>query len=125
MSDAPNWQAQTIAYGIAKLLALRLQGAPFAGNEEDVAGICFAWFDALQHAPIAWCRKLDESRLMVAFNRLAFTSKRWPTPAQLLEMMPARGEPVMRKLSRQITEEEIARGREELKQIKLTLKNKN
>lgn len=80
-----TWLNDTIRIGLAKLLTLRLDGCP----PDDVVGTTAdVWLEALTHQR-EWVEGRDAERFDAAFRTLARTCKRWPSPAQLLEALPA------------------------------------
>lgn len=103
MSQPAQWFRDEIAQGLARLVVLRLQNAPW---EDDIAYTQQAWVDTLWAKPIGWDADLDTRRLRTAFQRLAGSVNRWPAPRQLIEAMPERlqrprlGKPTMSESQR-------------------------
>lgn len=87
MSQPAQWFRDEIFAGLARLLVLRLPSAPW---EEEAEYTQQTWIEVLWDAPIGWDAELDTTRLRTAFARLAREAERWPTPRQLLQMMPQR-----------------------------------
>jgi len=55
---------------------------------ETIAGTGAAWFEALEHGR-AWNEERDVPRIREAFTKLMGTSTQWPSPAKLIESLPA------------------------------------
>ena len=88
---AEAWFEQAIAVGLARLAALALPGTPI--DERSAAACRAVWVDALWPGR-AWAQHLDAARIEEAFRQLAARCKRWPAPADFLEALPARPQPV-------------------------------
>lgn len=86
-SPAPAWFRGAIAEGLQRLTTLRLDGGP---PKDAVVATAAVWVDALWSMNIAWDQALDAGRLQRAFSMLAGRSQRWPNPATLREVLPAR-----------------------------------
>ncbi|WIX34937.1 hypothetical protein QO259_09965 [Salinicola sp. JS01] len=114
MSGQPaQWFRDEIAQGLARLVVLRLQNAPW---EDDIAYTQQAWVDTLWARSIGWDADLDTRRLRTAFQRLAGSINRWPAPRALLEAMPER--PQQSRLGRpKLSPEQAARNRQRLHQM--------
>lgn len=110
MTQPAQWFRDEIAQGLARLVVLRLQNAPW---EDDIAYTQQAWVDTLWAAPIGWDAEQDTRRLRTAFQRLAGQATRWPVPRQLLEAMPDRpqqprlGRPRMSEAQRRANRERL------------------
>lgn len=89
----PAWLVLAIADGITLLIALRLKGAPFAGNESDVMAVCEAWMHTIVNINIMWNEEVDKFRIKKGFNVLCSRATVWPSPSQLIECMPKRESP--------------------------------
>lgn len=87
MSQPAQWFRNEIFTGLAKLLVLRLPGAPW---EEEAEYTQQTWIEVLWEAPIGWEAERDTTRLRAAFARLARQAERWPAPRQLLDLLPDR-----------------------------------
>jgi hypothetical protein len=124
MTQQPtDWLSMRIGQGIALLLSLRLQGAPFAGNASDIEALCTGWLIALQTHPTAWDQGFDEARLEIGFQRLANSVTRWPSPAQLFEHLPPRAaQQPTPSITRQRTPEEQALAKQTLENLKQLIK---
>jgi hypothetical protein len=97
--STPNWLVISVAQGIALLIGARLQGSPFAGNQEDTQAVCEAWLVALMNMPIDWHEDADKWRLEAAFQKLLPKCRKWPAPAELFDYLPQRLETTAPKLS--------------------------
>lgn len=84
---APAWMRSEVVEGLQRLVALALPGQPPA---ETIALTAAAWCEALLHTPIDWQQQADAKRLRAAFDALLPTVERWPAPAALLRLLPAR-----------------------------------
>lgn len=91
MQEAPGWLVAEMAEGLQRLVLLRLEGAASA---DSIAGVALAWADAMMVAGISWDERLDSPRIKMAFRLLAARLERWPAPRHLLEVLPARPEPL-------------------------------
>ncbi|WP_110678757.1 hypothetical protein [Salinicola sp. RZ23] len=108
-----QWFRDEIAQGLARLVVLRLQNAPW---EDDIAYTQQAWVDTLWARPVGWDAELDTARLRTAFQRLAGSINRWPAPRALLEVMPER--PRQPRLARpKLSAAEAAENRAKLRQM--------
>lgn len=88
----PDWAYNQMIDGLQKLLVLRLQGAPPA---DTITALATVWEEALTPITWAWTQEQDGARLPSAFSHLIQTSARWVSPAQLIEQIPKRPEPVI------------------------------
>ena len=79
-----KWLRTEVLTGLQKLLCLRLEGCP---SEDMIEGTLAAWCEALEYAK-TWDQQRDVPRIREAFVRLARTAKRWPSLAELIEVMP-------------------------------------
>ena len=86
----PPWFRAAIGEGIQRLVAIGLPGAP---GWDAIKLTAQAWGEALWEAPVQWTEKPDAERLRVAFGRAGRTCDRWPSPRQVLDMMPRRPRP--------------------------------
>ena len=84
------WLKQAISKGLMGLVVLHLDGGPSAETVKHTAGV---WFCVMKSWPIAWHEELDRPRLRTAFTLLAGQAKRWPSPAELRLLLPARQYP--------------------------------
>lgn len=88
----PDWAYNQMIDGLQKLLVLRLQGAPPA---DTITALAMVWEEALTPITWAWTNEQDGERLPSAFSHLIQTSARWVSPAQLIEQIPKRPEPMI------------------------------
>ncbi|PWG62837.1 hypothetical protein [Sediminicurvatus halobius] len=86
----PPWFRAVVGEGIQRLVAIGLPGGP---GWDSIKLTAQAWGEALWEAPVQWDEKADSARLQAAFKRAGRTCERWPTPRQVLEMMPSRPQP--------------------------------
>ncbi len=93
-----DWLVISVAQGIALLMGARLQGAPFAGNQEDTQAVCEAWLVALMNKSVDWNEHADKWRVESAFKKLLSSSRKWPAPAELFDYLPPRQETATPKL---------------------------
>ncbi|NJA04186.1 hypothetical protein HC024_00295 [Methylococcaceae bacterium WWC4] len=85
-----DWLRQAVAKGLSGLVVLHLDGGPSAETVAHTAGV---WFHVMRAWPITWDEGLDRPRLRIAFTALASQAKRWPAPAELRALLPAREYP--------------------------------
>lgn len=90
-ANVPEWFYRSISTGLAALVVLHLPGAP---SHEVISYTEDVWVRALWSANVAWQEDLDAPRLAEAFLRLTRQVDRWPAPRALLELLPARPEPI-------------------------------
>jgi len=80
-----DWFKIEILTGLQKLALLGLAWTP---PMETIAGTGAAWFEALEHGR-AWNEERDVPRIREAFTKLMGTATQWPSPAKLIESLPA------------------------------------
>ena len=95
-------------------MMLRLEGAPPADGIKLTASV---WVEAIASVNISWAEQLDKGRITAGFTGLFAEIERWPTPKMLIRCLPPRPEPPKLEHKRQLTPEEKARGRENLKKL--------
>jgi hypothetical protein len=101
-SNAPSWLVSLVADGLQRLIMANLQNPPAA---ETIVATAKAWADALWMAPITWDSTLDGERVTNAFRRAASLSDRFPSPQQVIKLMPPRAQ--LRELPKpQLTREQ-------------------
>lgn len=83
----PAWLGDIVRCHIARLHLLRLEGAPLA---EVMGEVTLIWAETLASRRSNWDCDQDSARLEGAFLELAATCERWPAPAMLLKLLPAR-----------------------------------
>jgi hypothetical protein len=82
-----NWLRNEIIEGIQRLTALRLRNCP---GTDLLPGTVEVWFDVISSRPVTWDQRLDSERIKTAFRELCATIDHWPTPADLIRVMPPR-----------------------------------
>lgn len=110
----PKFVSDELLTGLQKLMMLRLEGAPPADGIKLTANV---WVEAIASVNISWVEQLDKGRITAGFTRLFAEIERWPTPKMLIRCLPPRPEPPKLEHKRQLTPEEKARGRENLKKL--------
>ena len=110
----PKFVSDELLTGLQKLMMLRLEGAPPADGIKLTASV---WVEAIASVNISWVEQLDKGRITAGFTRLFAEIERWPTPKMLIRCLPPRPEPPKLEHKRQLTPEEKARGRENLKKL--------
>ena len=90
MPAPEDWFSRVIAEGLQRLAAMRLPSHPQAAELELA---CAVWIDTLWYRR-AWHQDPDAGRLHRAFLALAGSARRWPAPAELLDHLPARPQPL-------------------------------
>ena len=110
----PKFVSDELLTGLQKLMMLRLEGAPPADGIKLTASV---WVEAIASVNISWVEQLDKGRITAGFTRLFAEIERWPTPKMLIRCLPPRPEPLKLEHKRQLTPEEEARGRENLKKL--------
>ena len=83
------WFSAVIAAGLQRLAAMHLVGTP---TDAGLDLACAVWIDTLWYRR-AWHQDPDATRLRRAFLALAGAARRWPTPADLLDHLPANPQP--------------------------------
>lgn len=82
----PAWFHNAVIDGLELLYALRPPGCPAA----DVLPLTTTgWIEVLWRGGLAWSEVRDQGRISSAFLSLGGAVDRWPTPAQLLQHLPA------------------------------------
>lgn len=110
----PKFVSDELLTGLQKLMMLRLEGAPPADGIKLTASV---WVEAIASVNISWAEQLDKGRITAGFTQLFAEIERWPTPKMLIRCLPPRPEPPKLEHKRQLTPEEKARGRENLKKL--------
>lgn len=75
------------------------------------------WMEAIASLPIQWDEQQDAGRITRAFACLLAEIERWPAPKMLIKHLPPRKELPQLEHKKQLTAEEQARGRENLKKL--------
>lgn len=119
--DEPiDWLLDEILTGMQYLLSLSLPDHP---PMETIDMTAVAWCRALERTTTKWDEELDAERVAAGFQNLLPTLDRWPSPAQLIAVIPPRPAPLALPPARQTDEHrEIARQwlpkiREQLKEL--------
>ncbi len=105
-----DWVRIAISSGLAGLLALRLENSPAADTITKTADI---WEQAIK--PKASVKDLDAPRIAAAFRQLFPKVRKWPGPAQLVELMPARRP--QKTLDNEISTEQRAANRKRFQEL--------
>lgn len=85
-----TWLQNEILTGFQKLLCLGLERQPAA---EVLPGTVRAWIEALT-SRLSWDEVRDAPRIRKAFVTITATRRSWPTPADLIEVLPPpKGQP--------------------------------
>lgn len=83
---ADEWFTDRIISGVQSMVTLHLPGGPPA---DTVAYTAQVWVASLWGAR-RWQQEPDADRIDAAFQRLLSSCDRWPAPARLLDLLPAR-----------------------------------
>ena len=110
----PKFVSDELLTGLQKLMMLRLEGAPPADGIKLTASV---WMEAIASLPIQWDEQQDAGRITRAFACLLAEIERWPAPKMLIKHLPPRKELPQLEHKKQLTAEEQARGRENLKKL--------
>lgn len=110
----PKFVSDELLTGLQKLMMLRLEGAPPADGIKLTASV---WMEAIASLPIQWDEQQDAGRVTRAFACLLAEIERWPAPKMLIKHLPPRKELPQLEHKKQLTAEEQARGRENLKKL--------
>ena len=90
MSAPETWFSSLIAEGLQRLAVMRLLNSP---QDAELELACAVWIDTLWYRR-AWHQDPDAARLRRAFAALAGSARRWPAPAELLDHLPAKPQPL-------------------------------
>lgn len=111
---AEAWLRREIKDGLQALVALALDNQPAAEILPLTADI---WLRAIERASIGCdIEAIDAPRIREGFNRLFPNLRRWPVPAQLIELIPGRPERV-RLAPPPLTDEQYAEGKRRVQAI--------
>lgn len=111
-----QWLKLVLAKGVAMLLLLRLKNSP---TEDVIQPTLEAWYRVITHKK-AWDMALDKLRFETAFMLLGQTCDWFPTPKQLLEILPRREYPELPlKTAEELAAEQVqmARNVQRLKEM--------
>ncbi|AWX14250.1 hypothetical protein CEP49_06650 [Mergibacter septicus] len=117
-----QWLKQVIAKGVAMLLLLRLKNSP---REDVIQATLEAWYQVITYKKI-WDIELDKQRFEAAFMIIAQTCDWFPTPKQLLDVLPPREYPKLLKEKEKTEEEELQerlKTEKNLKRLRAMLKD--
>lgn len=89
MGQDNQWLKPVLAQGVAMLLLLRLKNSP---TEDVIQPTLEAWYRVITYKK-SWNMELDKVRFETAFMTLGQTCDWFPTPKQLLEILPRREYP--------------------------------
>lgn len=81
-----KWLLAEVAEGLVLLESAGLKAFSRAGIEAQAA----AWNVVFQDEIGAPIREIDAPRIRTAFRRAARQARKWPSPAEVLELMPPR-----------------------------------
>ena len=62
----------------------------FIGEPKDIAKTANAWFDCFENTCKDWTPERDGGRILKAFSDFFITGKRFPLPANIIELLPPR-----------------------------------
>lgn len=106
MNEIPPLLEAEVLEGLQRLLTLRLPGSP---SQDTIILTSDTWANAIYAKCGNWQDKLDKGRINFAFSKLFASVEVWPTPKQLIELMPPRKRPEIKVLNEpEKTPEEIA-----------------
>jgi len=83
MNNAPQWFTAEVATGLQRLIAIGLQGTPAS---EVIGATAESWIAALWHSR-QW-QEQQAPQLQQAFIRCCSQIERWPSPKQVLALLP-------------------------------------
>lgn len=83
------WLDNLITTGIQQLLVLRLKNPPAM---DSISSLVLLWIRIFKNQPIVWNEALDAPRIQEAFMRCMASVDSFPTPKQVLDLLPARPE---------------------------------
>ncbi len=102
---------EMVAYPLTGLLALRLENTPAADTITRTADI---WEHALR--PKLSIPAQDSTRMIAASKRLIAVVRKWPTPAQLIELLPPRKQ--LKAVDNEISAEQRQTNKERLQELR-------
>jgi len=112
-----KWVEREMLRGLQGLIALRLQGAPAADAVDMTADI---WLVAIGSRAVTWQENLDADRIRRAFATLFGRVRQWPSPAEFLDVLPARAPVAMLPIPK-LTEEQREQRRRQFAELNRTL----
>ena len=100
-----EWLLDEVLNGLQKIFCLSLDRTPAA---EMLPGTAQAWLEAITDGK-AWDRGRDADRIAAGFRTLARIARRWPAPAEFLEVVPPAADlPAIGYESKPVTPEQAA-----------------
>lgn len=93
--DSRRFVSEEIVTGLRILLLLRLEGTP---AKDTITMVGKTWIIAFFRLKINWTEEKDRWRIREAFEKYSSQAKstdRWPTPRQIIELLPPRIPPLM------------------------------
>ena len=79
-----EWLLDEVLNGLQKMFCLSLDRTPAA---EMLPGTAQAWLEAITDGK-AWQKGRDADRIAAGFRTLARIARRWPAPAEFLDVLP-------------------------------------
>lgn len=100
-----EWLLDEVLNGLQKMFCLSLDRTPAA---EMLPGTAQAWLEAITDGK-AWDEGRDAERIAAGFRTLARIARRWPAPAEFLDVVPPVADlPAIGYESKPVTPEQAA-----------------
>ena len=100
-----EWLLDEVLNGLQKMFCLSLDRTPAA---EMLPGTAQTWLEAITDGK-AWDEGRDADRIAAGFRTLARIARRWPAPAEFLEVVPPAADlPAIGYESKPVTPEQAA-----------------
>jgi len=100
-----EWLLDEVLNGLQKMFCLSLDRTPAA---EMLPGTAQAWLEAITDGK-AWQKGRDKGRIEAGFRTLARIARRWPAPAEFLDVLPPVADlPAIGYESKPVTPEQAA-----------------
>lgn len=96
MNEIPPLLEAEVLEGLQRLLTLRLPGSP---AQDTIILTSDTWSNAVYVKCGNWQDNLDKGRISFAFAKLFASVDKWPTPKQLIELIPPRSQPKVKVLN--------------------------
>ena len=93
--DSKRFVSEEIVTGLRLLLLLRLEGTP---AKDTITMVGKTWIIAFFRLKTNWTEEKDRWRIREAFekfNSQVKSTDRWPTPRQIIDLLPPRIPPLM------------------------------
>ena len=93
--DSRRFVSEEIVTGLRLLLLLRLEGTP---AKDTITMVGKTWIIAFFRLKTNWTEEKDRWRIREAFEKYTSQVKstdRWPTPRQIIDLLPPRIPPLM------------------------------